>query len=102
MQQKLSGHSQTTGIGTKGVTTPALAPRARADTNAGLATVDDVCLATRHLRAWLRGRPDVAVSVGSQRPLGPRKQVRGSGGPSQDRETRKFREQVYTRPGAET
>jgi hypothetical protein len=32
---------------TKGVTTPALAPRARADTNAGLATVDDVCLATR-------------------------------------------------------
>ena len=32
---------------TKGVMTPALAPRARADTNAGLATVDDVCLATR-------------------------------------------------------
>src|SRR6202043_1451387 len=37
-------------IGTKGVTMPALAPRARADTNAGLATVDDVCLATRQLR----------------------------------------------------
>jgi hypothetical protein len=37
---------------TKGVTTPALAPRARADTNAGLATVDDVCLATRQEREW--------------------------------------------------
>ena len=35
-------------------------------------------------------------------PAGTSKQVRGSGGPSQDRETRKFREQVYTRPGAET
>ena len=33
---------------TKGVTTTALAPRARPDTNAGLGTADDVCLASRH------------------------------------------------------
>jgi hypothetical protein len=38
---------------TKGVTTLALAPRARADTNAGLATVDDVRLAPRQFQGRL-------------------------------------------------
>jgi hypothetical protein len=41
-------------FGTKGLTTPALAPRARADTNAGLATVDDVRLTTRQTRVACR------------------------------------------------
>ena len=42
-----AGDGITAGVGTKGVTTPTLASGARADANAGLATVDDVCLATR-------------------------------------------------------
>jgi hypothetical protein len=46
---------------TKGVTTPALAPRARSDTNAGLATVDDVCLATRQLRYSRSGGVEVTA-----------------------------------------
>lgn len=42
---------------TKGVTTTALAPRARADTNAGLVTVDDVRLASRQQRGGASCRP---------------------------------------------
>jgi hypothetical protein len=48
---------------TKGVTTPALARRARAGTNAGLATVDDVCLATRQVRV---GQPPREIAMHSQ------------------------------------
>jgi hypothetical protein len=57
--RRSSGGGNTPGPGdwpfrTEGVTTTALAPHARADANAGLATVDDVCLATRHAGVWRR------------------------------------------------
>jgi hypothetical protein len=39
---------------TEEVTTPALAPRTRADTNAGLGTADHVRLASRHIRVFGR------------------------------------------------
>jgi hypothetical protein len=41
---------------TEGVTTTALAPRTRADTNAGLGTVDDVRLASRQQQGGRRSR----------------------------------------------
>jgi hypothetical protein len=51
---------------TEGVTTIALAPRTRADTNGGPGTVDDVRLASRHLRVSWRRRP----AAGKTRRLG--------------------------------
>ena len=62
----------------KGVTTPAPAPRARADTNAGLATVDDVCLATRHQRVSPPGRPARPRCRRRRRPAISREQGRAS------------------------
>jgi hypothetical protein len=48
---------------TEGVTTTALAPRTRADTNAGIGTVDDVRLASRQQRVRAPGSHDAGDHV---------------------------------------
>jgi hypothetical protein len=63
---------------TEGVTTTALAPRTRADTKAGLGTVDDVRLASRQLRGSPSRRAPDAIADRADVPAFPRPRVRAT------------------------